>query len=94
MSGRLSVPAEAMMEPGFEEALSAFCRRHMHEFDDSEESKLAHHDLFQEYVALVEASLEARLAARLPDFDMARFLEVCPSQLCHRSAALPVLLQT
>ena len=75
------------MEPGFEEALSAFCRRHMHEFNDSEESKLSHHDTFQEYVALVEASLETRLAARLPDFDMARFLQVRARQPHHGLAA-------
>jgi hypothetical protein len=67
--------ADAMLEPGFEEALCDFCRAHMHDFDGFEENKLEHMSVFQEYVALVEEQLEARLAQRQPDFDMAQFLQ-------------------
>ena len=61
------------MEPGFEETLSDFCRQHTCSFEDSEENKLEHMDIFRQYVDLMERMLDRRLRAELPAFNMARF---------------------
>ena len=48
---------------------------------DADENKLIYTDIFQEYQAVVERSLEQRLAAAIPNFSMDTFIEVgtCPT---------------
>lgn len=73
------------MEEGFEEKLSTFCRKHMHSFEDTEENKLEHMDIFKQYVDLLEGQLDQGLRASLPTFDMAlfrRWLEQQSAELC------------
>jgi hypothetical protein len=62
-----------MMENGFEENLSSFCRKHMQSFDNSEENKLEHMHIFQQYVAFLEQELDQRLSNSLPGFRMSQF---------------------
>lgn len=74
------VLADMMMDDGMEEALAGFCRQHMASFDGAEENKLEHMDVFQQYVQLVEQSLQQGVAARVPDFDLAEFLQWLEAQ--------------
>jgi hypothetical protein len=65
--------ADAMMEDGFEETMSNFCRKHMHSFEDTEENKLEHMQIFSNYVNLLESLIQDRLSQHLQDFDMEAF---------------------
>jgi hypothetical protein len=69
-----------MMEDGVEETLSNFCREHMHSFEDKEENRLEHMQIFNDYVALLEGLIQDRLSQRLEGFDMGAFLEWLEAQ--------------
>jgi ADP-ribosylation factor 2-binding protein len=61
---------------GDEEFLSiqrGFCEQHCDVFNDSEENKIEYTALFEEYTGLMERTLEERLAAKVPGFNMRRF---------------------
>ena len=51
----------------------AFCDEHCRIFADTEENKIEYTALFAEYTALMERTLEQRLAERVAGFDMRRF---------------------
>lgn len=82
------------MEEGTEAAISGFCRQHMRAFEDSEENKHEHFAIFQEYVALLESALHARLRERLPGCNteaLRTWLEAQPAESVS-SDALDTLL--
>jgi ADP-ribosylation factor-like protein 2-binding protein len=61
---------------GDEEFLSiqrGFCEKHCDTFNDSEENKIEYTALFEEYTGLMERTLEERLLAKVPVFNMRRF---------------------
>ena len=70
-------------DPAFVALTSAFVRKHCGSFDaTSEENKLEHTTLHEEYVALVEAELVAGLHARFGEaFDMRAFLSAVPAHV-------------
>lgn len=81
----VSCMQDIMLEGDIEERLSSFCREHCAAFDDAEEHKLAHTEIFHQYVELLETQLESACEARLPGFDMASFIailaRISPDQL-------------
>lgn len=93
-AARASVHADILMEEGTEAAISGFCRQHMRAFEDSEENKHEHFAIFQEYVALLESALHARLRERLPGCNteaLRTWLEAQPAESVS-SDALDTLL--
>lgn len=64
---------QVMMEPAFNDKVSAFIAANCSEFDDSDENKLSYTTLFEQYVTMLEAHIGVELSARLPQFDMAGF---------------------
>jgi len=50
-----------------------FLDAHCSKFSDAEENKVEYTDLFQEYTALIEKTLDAQLQARIPGFSMKAF---------------------
>jgi len=64
---------QIMMEPAFNERVGAFMAANCNEFDDTEENKLIYTSIFEQYVEMLETYIEAELAERMPDFDMASF---------------------
>lgn len=50
-----------------------FGDEHSHVFEDTEENKVEYTALFQQYTALMEKTLEERLAVRVPGFSLRRF---------------------
>ena len=67
-------PAGMMMDDGLDQELATFCRQHMASFEDSEENKLEHMDVFKRYVQLVEQHLLQKVTAEVPEFDLAAFV--------------------
>lgn len=68
---------ELLLEDEFTALQSAYLRRHCHEFDDTDENKLAYTSIFDGYVERMETFIDAYLTKRVPDFDMRAFLEEC-----------------
>eukprot|EP00747_Dinoflagellata_sp_TGD_P162403 gnl/TRDRNA2_/TRDRNA2_179964_c0_seq1.p2 gnl/TRDRNA2_/TRDRNA2_179964_c0~~gnl/TRDRNA2_/TRDRNA2_179964_c0_seq1.p2 ORF type:complete len:165 (+),score=71.48 gnl/TRDRNA2_/TRDRNA2_179964_c0_seq1:89-583(+) len=59
----------------FQQIIAGFCKKNCDKFEDVEENKLCHMDLFKKYSELTEAHLEKKLKAAIPDFAMKPFLE-------------------
>ncbi|KAI5736525.1 hypothetical protein M8J76_004232 [Diaphorina citri] len=51
-----------------------FLEKYWMEFEDVDENKFIYMDIFQEYTQSIEALLENKLAACIPDFDMHQFI--------------------
>mmetsp|Transcript_9835 Transcript_9835/g.14814 ORF Transcript_9835/g.14814 Transcript_9835/m.14814 type:complete len:100 (+) Transcript_9835:65-364(+) len=57
---------DIMLDDEFTRIQNDFCKRHCDEFDESEENKLSHHEIFQEFTGLIEGTLERMLERRIP----------------------------
>lgn len=62
-----------IMDEEFLSVQRGFCDAHYSIFEDKDENKVEYTALFSEYTALMERTLEQRLAERVPGFDMRRF---------------------
>jgi ADP-ribosylation factor 2-binding protein len=58
----------------FQELQSKFFAKYCNEFEETDENKFSYTAIFEEYMATVEAYIEARLEAEIPGFDMEEFL--------------------
>ncbi|KAL3133711.1 ADP-ribosylation factor-like protein 2-binding protein [Trebouxia sp. C0010 RCD-2024] len=70
----VGVLQDILLDPSFQEVQTAFCQKHCHKFEDADENKLFYTQVFQEYQAVVERSLEQRLSAAIPNFSMDTFI--------------------
>ncbi|WIA32645.1 hypothetical protein OEZ86_003446 [Tetradesmus obliquus] len=62
-----------LLDTGFEETHSSFCRQHCHEFEDGDENKLCYTQLFEAYCELLEGSIQRALQAAVPGLSMDEF---------------------
>jgi ADP-ribosylation factor 2-binding protein len=62
-----------IMDEVFLSTQRQFCDEHCRIFEDTEENKMEYTGLFGQYTALMEKTLEERLASKVPGFSMRRF---------------------
>jgi ADP-ribosylation factor 2-binding protein len=62
---------DVMMDDGFNEKIDRFMRQHCGTFESADENKHEYMELFNEYMALLEQYIQAKMSAALPGFDMA-----------------------
>jgi len=62
-----------IMDEEFLSTQRQFCDEHCRIFEDTEENKMEYTGLFGQYTALMERTLEERLASKVPGFSMRRF---------------------
>lgn len=67
---------EIIMEEDFQRLQQSFMEQHYLEFNESEENKLIYTSIFNQYVELLEKSLEEKLMRRIPGFNMNIFTEL------------------
>ena len=70
----VGVLEEILVGDDLSRAQTAFCRAHAHVFEEGDENKHEYLGLFQDYAALMEAEVEARLQASLAGFDLQNFM--------------------
>eukprot|EP00949_MAST-11_sp_MAST-11-sp1_P000337 g337.t1 len=76
---------ELLMDEAFSSARDAFCKQHCNAFEDSEENKIEYTQIFDNFVQLVESTIESRLVQNVKNFDMEEFnamLEERKDQIC------------
>ena len=71
---------EILLQGEIMEIQKNFCERHCDIFEDTEENKLEYTEIFRQYTETVEASLEAKLQARIPGFRMQHFESLLKSR--------------
>ena len=64
---------EVVLDDGFQALQDGIMDKHCHLFEDAEENRLEHMDVFKEYQAAIESHLDAALTEAVPGFDMAAF---------------------
>mmetsp|Transcript_16446 Transcript_16446/g.38678 ORF Transcript_16446/g.38678 Transcript_16446/m.38678 type:complete len:113 (+) Transcript_16446:35-373(+) len=62
-----------MEDPSLEMSFQEFAAKHAHEFDDSEEHKLKHMDLYKDFCAMFESKLEDFITSK--GFSIEQFME-------------------